>query len=153
MNGIKVVKREQVYFDDVEVGDEVPPLIKTPYNLGKMALWAAVHGDFCAGHFDYRTAEERFHTKRPFAYGLHIATYLGQLMTDWIGPNGMLKKFKSQTRANVLDKDRIVVKGKITKKYTENNDNYVDCEIWAENQDRVTVAKGAATVILPSRSA
>lgn len=151
MNGVQIVKKEQLFFEDIEVGSEIPPLTRTPYNLGKMALWAAVHGDFCAGHFDYKTANERFHLKRPFAYGLQIAVYLSQLITDWIGPSGVLKRFKSQTRAPVLDKDSLIMKGKVIGKYTEDGRNYVNCEIWAENQDTKVVVLGTAVVILPLR--
>lgn len=151
MNGLKLLKTEQIFFEDVAEGNEVPPLAKTPYNLGKMAMWAAVHADFCAGHFDYKTAEERFKLNRPFAYGLQLATYLSQLMTDWIGPNGILKKIKSRTVHPILDKDSVTCKGKVVKKHTKEHEGYVDCEIWAEIQGGTVVARGTATVILPYR--
>lgn len=151
MNGIKPRRTEQIFFEDVVEGSEVPSLTKTPYNLGKMAMWAAVHADFCAGHFDYRTAKERFGLDRPFAYGLQLATYLSQLMTDWIGPNGMLKKIKSRTVHPILDKDRVTCKGKVVRKYAGEQEGRVDCEIWAEIQDGTVVARGSATVLLPYR--
>jgi hypothetical protein len=149
MNGLKLLKPEQMFFEDVKVGTEIPPLVKTLYNLGKMAMWAAVHADFCAGHFDYKTAKDRFKVDRPFAYGLQLATYLSQLMTDWIGPNGMLKKIQSKTVHNILDKDIVTCKGKVVKKYTTCREGYLDCEIWAEIQGGTIVARGVATVILP----
>ena len=42
MTEIKTFKRNQVYFEDVEVGDELPLVIKK-YNLMKMAVFASVH--------------------------------------------------------------------------------------------------------------
>ncbi|MDO8716159.1 MAG: hypothetical protein Q7J73_05065, partial [Dehalococcoidales bacterium] len=44
-------------------------------------------------------------------------------------------------------------KGKVTKKYVENNDYFLACEIWVENGKGEITTPGKATVILPSRTA
>jgi len=151
MNGLKLLKPEQIFFEDVKVGTEIPPLVKTPYNLGKMARGAAAHADFYAGRFDYKTANDRFKVGRPFAYELQLATYLSRPMTNWIGPNGMLKKFKSRTVNNIFDKDIVTCRGIVVRKYMVDQEGYLDCEVLAEVQNGTVVAKGTATVILPHK--
>lgn len=145
--GLELERFEERFFEDVNVGDEFS-MSKTPYNLGKMAMWAAVHSDFCAGHFDYKTAMDRFGIEKPFAYGLQIAVYQSELMTDWMGPYGMLKKFKSKTINPTLDKDIVTCYGKVLRKYEKDGEGYVECETRAQVQDGKVVAVGSATVIL-----
>lgn len=152
MNGVRPIRREQIFFEDVDVGIGIPHLSKGRYTTSKFAMFSAVYGNFCAGHFDYSMARRLFDTDRPIAFGDQVCgAYLSQLLTDWIGPNGILRRFKSQMRAPVYDGDSLIVKGRVIKKYTEDSGNYVECEIWSENQDGNVVAWGTSTVTLPSR--
>ena len=151
MKEVETKKMEQLFFEDVEVGSEIPPLAKEPFSCSRMAIFAAVMGDFCHLHFDYGFAKSRGR-RAPFAYGLQVAAYLSQLMTDWIGPNGILKKFATQTRDLSYDGESLTMKGKVTKKYEKDGENYVECEIRAEAQDGRLIAPGSATVTLPSKS-
>ena len=45
----------------------------------------------------------------------------------------------------------ITAKGTIIKKYQENGENLVDCDIWLENAEALKTTPGTATVALPSR--
>ena len=148
---IRTTKREQVFYEDVAVGEKIPPLTKK-YNLMKMTAFSLVHGDFSPAHFDHKFAQENFHAPAPFAYGFQVTVYCSQLITDWISPNGVLKKFRSETRTPTYPYDTLEIGGKVTKKYLEGGEHYVDCEIWAEKQDGALAARGSATVTLPSRS-
>jgi acyl dehydratase len=85
-------------------------------------------------------------------HGLQVITYLSQLLTDWIGPNGALKKFASQVRVPTLAGDTLTMKGRVIGKYIRQEENYLECEVWGEKQDGTMVVQGAATVTLPSRN-
>jgi hypothetical protein len=39
----------------------------------------------------------------------------------------------------------------VTKKYVQDGEHFVDCELWVENAKGEKTTPGAATVILPSR--
>ena len=117
----------------------------------KMALFASVHGDWCPGHYDYKWAKEKFNQPAPFAYGFQITAYCSQVLTDWISPNGVLKKFKSRTLTPTYPNDTLTIRGKVIKKYVEKGENYIDCEVWAEKQDGALAARALATVTLPCR--
>jgi hypothetical protein len=46
----------------------------------------------------------------------------------------------------------ISAKGSVTKKYEQDGQHLVDCEIWLENQEAQKTTPGSATVALPSRN-
>jgi hypothetical protein len=46
---------------------------------------------------------------------------------------------------------KVVCKGRVTRKYVENGQHMVDCEIWLENAKGEKTTPGSATAILPSR--
>jgi acyl dehydratase len=153
---VETKKMKQVFFDDVQVGSEIMPLTKRPLSRSIMALFGAVMGDFCPLHFDYRFAKEEFNYNSPVAYGLQLGVYLSQLVTDWIGPNGRLKKFACQTLNPACDGESLTMQGKVTKKYVKDGENYVECEIWGGTTQDGKVAEvvnvlGSATVTLPSK--
>ncbi len=146
------MRREPVFFDDVGVGTEIPALSKGPITMMDMAKFAAENGDFSPVHYDNKFAMEARGFPAAIVHGLQVVTYLSQLLTDWIGPNGALKKFASQVRVPTLAGDTLTMKGKVTKKYTRENENYLECEVWGEKRDGTVVVNGSATVTLPSRS-
>jgi len=152
MSQVQIIKREQIFFDDIEVGGEIPPLTKGPYALMTMAKFAAMNGDFYPAHYDNKWAIEIDRLPAAIVHGTQVTTDLSQLLTDWMGPNGALKKFASQVRAQTSVGDTLTMKGRVTKKYTKDSENYVECEVWGEKQDRTVVIQGSATVILPSHS-
>jgi acyl dehydratase len=145
------MRREPVFFDDVGVGTEIPALSKGPITMMDMAKFAAENGDFSPVHYDNKFAMEARGFPAAIVHGLQVITYLSQLLTDWIGPNGALKKFASQVRVPTLAGDTLTMKGKVIRKYTGENENYLECEVWGEKQDGTMVVQGAATVTLPSR--
>jgi len=151
MKGTEAVKREQVFFEDVEVGSEIPPLTRGPYTAIRITMFiAAMFTDFFPSHFDGLWAKKM---GRPdtYVHSNQVIALLGQLLTDWIGLNGTLKKFASQVRGDTYQGDTLTVGGTVTKKYTKEGENYLECELWGNKQDGTMVVKGSATVALPSR--
>ena len=47
--------------------------------------------------------------------------------------------------------EEIICKGVVKRKYKENGENLVECEIWAENAQGQRTVPGTAIVALPSR--
>jgi len=151
---------EQLYREDVEVGSEVTPLPKVATSQ-MLVKWAGASGDFNPLHYDDPFAEASG-VGKPVIHGALKRQWLVQLMTDWIGEQGTLKKFSCQYRS--FDYPRLMktmtephegetwlCKGKVTKKYVEDGEHYVDCDIWVENEKGEVTTPGKATVILPSR--
>ena len=105
---------EQVYFEDVEEGTELPTLRKDP-TTQQLVMYAGASGDYYQIHYD-----------RQFALGnglpdviLHGAlknAFLGQLMTDWIGEQGRLARLSVQYRGMDVPGTPIFAKGVVTRK-------------------------------------
>ena len=151
MSGLQSVQKGQVYFEDVEVGSEIPPLVKGPYMVMDMAKFGAMVGDFYPTHYDHKWAMEKDRVPAVVVYGLQIASHLCQLLTDWIGPDGALRRYTNRVTAQVYIGDTLTLKGRVIKKYTREGSNYVECELWGEKQDGTRAVVGSGTVVLPSK--
>jgi hypothetical protein len=152
--------KKQLYWEDVKADDLIPelPKVATTQTLVK---WAGASGDFSPLHY-----EDEFAAKvgvgKPIIHGALKRQWLIQMLTDWIGEDGQIKKFTCHYLAldhprtmKTIDEanegDSVVCKGKVTKKYEKDGQHLIDCEIWAENNHGVVTTPGKATVILPSR--
>ena len=152
--------KKQLYWEDVEVDSEVTPLPKAA-STQMLAKWAGASGDFNPLHYEDTFAASQG-VGKPIVHGQLKRAWLVQLMTDWMGDKGSLKKFSCQFRA--MDYPRLMKdlmepqegetwwrKGKVTKKYIEGEEHCVDCDIWIENGKGEITTPGNATVALPSR--
>jgi acyl dehydratase len=88
----------------------------------------------------------------PFAWARQIISWDINLLTNWIGDEGWIKRCKTDVRHFVYLSDVVWISGKVVNKYVDQNGEYcVDIEITAINQRGQNVAPSKATVILPSR--
>ncbi len=142
---------DQVYFEDVNEGDEIPQLVKN-CSTQQLVQWAAGSGDFYQIHYDKDFAQSTG-LQDIIVHGALKHAFLGQLVHDWMGDAGRIKKFGCQYRGMDDAKQDIVCKGVVSKKYQENGENVVELDIWTENPDGKKTSPGTAIVTLPSRSA
>jgi len=84
-----------------------------------------------------------------YDYGCQRISWLGNLLTNWMGDDGFLERLSGRLlRFNVVG-DTTWCKGKVAKKYVDNNQHLVDIDCWAENQRGEKTSAGIATVRLP----
>ncbi len=140
---------EQLYYEDVAVGSEIVPLVKQP-TTRQLVMWAGASGDYSPIHYDKDFAQSRG-LPGVIVHGQLIGSFLGQLMTDWIGEKGMLRKLNCSYRGMNYPGEALTCQGKVTKKYVEDGEHYVECSLWVENPKGEKTVSGKATVILPSR--
>ena len=140
---------EQLFYEDVEEGSGVPDLIKNPTKR-QLVKWAAASGDFNELHYDKDLATG-LGFPDVILHGRLKAAFLGQLMTDWIGDRGRLRKLTCAYRRNDLPGHELTCKGRVTRKYVQNAEHVVECEIWTENSQGEQTTPGTAIVVLPSR--
>ncbi|MBI3799179.1 MAG: hypothetical protein HY268_19730, partial [Deltaproteobacteria bacterium] len=62
-----------------------------------------------------------------------------------------LRKTKIRFAANVFPEDLLTCRGTVTRKYHENGEPRLDCQIWQENQKGEKILIGEATFTLPER--
>ena len=73
---------------------------------------------------------------------------LSQLITNWIGSQGFIRKLEASHRGMDIVCDPITCRGVIKKKYIENDEQFVELEIWIENRDGKVTTPGSALIIL-----
>ena len=168
------------YWEDVQVGEELTPIVKGPLTITDIVCWTMGWGGlFLRAHklgLDYRRRHsaatipdlygvpdvpERVHWDNDLArevgvpgaydYGPQRISWLGNLMTHWIGDDGFLRKLEVEVRRFNIVGDTTWCKGRVERKYVEAGEHLVECQVWAENQRGETTARGGALVRLPSR--
>jgi len=136
-----------VSYDEVSVGDEIPPL---SVELNQMMLWmyAGASGDFNPIHVDKEFATQ-VGLGGTIAHGLSSMGRLGHCLNDWLGDPGALKRFKVRFSAPAKPGDTITFWGKVVDKKEEDGKRLVFLEVGARNQDGVPVlTRGEAVVEL-----
>jgi len=141
---------EQVYFEDVQEGMEVPTLRKDP-TTQQLVKYAGASGDYYQIHYDLNFAKANG-LPNVIIHGALKNAWLGQLVTDWIGEGGTLKRLSAQYRGMDVPGTPIFGRGIVKKKYVRDGENLVECEIWLENDKGDKTTPGSAVVALPSRN-
>jgi len=139
-----------VFFEDIDVGYEIPKLVKDPISETQLVMYAGASGDFNPIHTVHAFGE-----KAGFGgvigHGMLSMGFVGQGMTDWLGCKA-LTNLSVQFRAVTKPKDVITVKGTVIKKYIKDDKNLIDCNLTAENQKGDMIVIGKATAALPSKN-
>ena len=140
---------EQLYFEDVEEGMELPTVEKNP-TTQQLVKYAGASGDYYQIHYDQGFAEANG-LPNVILHGALKNAFLGHLMTNWVGEHGTLRKLSAQYRGMDVPGTPIYAKGVVTKKYVENGENLVECDIWLENHKGEKTTPGSALVALPAK--
>jgi len=145
------VTGQQVYFDDVEVGQEIPEVQKGPMTVAHIMRWSASMENWHRIHYDRAYATE--HDKLPdvVVNGSWKQHVLMQLVKEWVGLGGWAWKVGFQYRDMDLPGDLITAWGKVTKTYEKGGLGYVELEIGLRNSRGIESTRGTAVVILPRR--
>lgn len=140
---------KKLYYEDIQVGYTLPVLIKHP-TPRQLVMWAGASGEFSEMHYD-----KDFALKMGFpgiiVHGMLMASFLAQLLTNWMGEGGTLKKIKTTNRKFVLVDQDIYCHGKVAEKYEKNNEHLIKIEIWVEDKKHEKCVTGEAIVSLPRR--
>jgi hydroxyacyl-ACP dehydratase HTD2-like protein with hotdog domain len=140
---------EQVYYEDVEVGNDLPTLVKHPTSR-QLVMWAGASGDFYEINYDKDFAQSKG-LPSFIVHGDLTAAFLTQLVTDFIGEWGTFKKLHTSNRGMLFPNEDVICQGKVSKKYIENDEHCVECEVWAENNKGEICTLGKVSVTLPSQ--
>jgi len=138
-----------LYFEDVREGDEAPPLVVPNITRTQIVKYAGASGDFNPIHHDELYAI-RAGNDRVFAMGMMTAGFLSHMITDWVG-NGNLRKYRVRFATRIWPGDTVTCRGKISKKYAKDEKNYIEAEVFAENQRAEKAIMGMIVAELPSK--
>ena len=171
---------ETRFWDDVQVGDDLPVLVKGPmtvtgfiafaqgwgglYIRANKLAWRLVdaHPGLGIGNrFGIPDVPERVHWEEDFAhevgapgaydYGPERASWLTHQLTNWMGDDGFLRRASCKIRRHNPEGDALFFHAKVTGKRTEGGEHLIDIEQEGRNQDGELSVVGEAVVRLPKR--
>jgi acyl dehydratase len=139
----------KLYWEDVQEGEAIPTFARTS-ELLTWSRYAGATGDFYGIHLDPAVARA---TGQPDVFGpasLRFA-YVHCMLRAWIGEAGWVHQVECQYRGMNFKGDVLTCHGKVTRKYVEDDQHFIDLEVSVLNQKGEETTPGTATVILPSR--
>ena len=141
--------REQIYFEDVSVGDAIAELKKTP-STQQLVQWAAGSGDYYQIHYDTAFAQKTG-LDGVIVHGALKHAWLGDLLHRLAAPGGRVRRVACSYRGMDVPDQTYRLRGTVTGKSEEDGRRLVELEIWGENADGQKTTPGTGVVELPSR--
>jgi acyl dehydratase len=140
----------KLYFEDVQVGDEIPKLVKEPMTHLRLVRYAGASGDFNPLHTDPKIGEA-VGVGGIIAHGMLIMGFVGQMLSNYAGPTALRKfnvRFKGMTHLN----DAITCTGTITNKYEADGEARIKGKVQAADQNGDVKVTGTFEASLPHRA-
>ena len=171
---------EPLHFEDVEVGTDIPEIVRGPLTIGDMVAWnAAIGPSYKAGRWGYLDLTGAMHTAMfnpvtgfpvkysmqhedfhmaagrgmpaPFDNGVMRFAWVAPVITNWMGDAADLKRLKVSIRRPGLYGDLVTYSAEVTDK--NDADATVTLEITGTKRtDGQVSTTGEAVVVLPRRS-
>jgi acyl dehydratase len=139
-----------VYFEDVNVGDEIPGFTRRT-ELMNWNRYAAVNDEFIPIHMDDEAGRQGQNERGAFGMGNLRTAYIHNMLRNWAGDEADIREVNIQFRAINQKNDVLTTTGKVVEKTTEDGENLVRIETNVVNQEGAGTAPGYAVVALPSR--
>ena len=169
------------FFEDVNVGDVLPKLVKGPIRVTDLILFHAGFGQSFptyAHRLAFQTRKstpglytrnklnvwdivQRMHWEEDWAhkvgaatvydYGAIRETFLGHLVTNWMGDDAWLRRLHVQHRKFNFAGDTNWLLGRVASKAIGEHGPEVELAVRIENQRGLVITEGTAHVLLPSR--
>jgi acyl dehydratase len=170
-----------LYWEDVSIGQEIPPIVRGPLTVGDMVCWnaglgpaykagrlgyidllkaphAAVRNPVTGWRVKYSQQHEDFNLAAqrgmpgPFDNGVMRFAWVCPLVTNWMGDEGYLRRLYVQVKTPNIYGDTTWYRGKVLEKTLEDGKGIVKIGISGVNQVRVNTTEGRAEVVLPLRN-
>ena len=133
-------------FDDVKIGDTLPPLTLEPVNRTTLALFAGASGDHNRVHIDTDYARKAG-MPDVFAHGMLSMAYLGRLLTRWVDQR-QLREFGVRFVGITHLGHQVTCTGRVVEKFEADGERRVKVEIQTANQYGEPRVVGEAVIAL-----
>lgn len=133
-------------FDDVKIGDTLPPLTLEPVNRTTLALFAGASGDHNRVHIDTDYARKAG-MPDVFAHGMLSMAYLGRLLTRWVDQR-QLREFGVRFVGITHLGHQVTCMGRVVDKFEAEGERRVKLEIQTANQYGEPRVVGEAVIAL-----
>jgi acyl dehydratase len=123
----------ELYFEDINVGDEMPKLVKGPLHKLQHVIYAGASGDFNPLHTDDDFARAVGMKDGVITHGMLIMGFAGQAITAWV-PRKCLRRFGVRFSGMTRPGNTITISGKVVDKKSDGKENLITCEVVAMDE-------------------
>ena len=168
------------YWEDIVIGQMLPSVVKGPLRVTDNVAWKIGWGfrpftfahklavayyrkhpqAFIPNELGVFDVPERVHWDPDFArrvgvpssydFGPQRVSWLGQVVTNWMGDHGFIRNFWGEVRRFNLIGDTHWLQGKVIDKRIDDGQRVVEVELWGYDQRGEKTINGGAVVILSS---
>ena len=139
------------YFDDVEMGDEIGPLVKVVSDE-EVVNFCEQWGNPMPNRFTDPEIAEKSRLPGPILPGVMSMAIMAQLLTQWAGP-AAVKDLDLVFRQPVPHNKPLSIAATVTDTRQEDGENLVECDILMTGEQGERYVGGTALISLPSRPA
>lgn len=138
-------------FEDIDVGFELPRLVKGPLTTVHLMRWSAAMENWHKIHYDRTFAQEHDHLPDLLINGSFKQQFVAEMLKDWAGPEGWAWKCAFQFRAMNKVGETLTVWGRVTSKKAFEGFGVIELETGIVNEAGLESTPGTASVALPFR--
>ena len=135
----------QIDWGSVEIGQELPPLVKPAVSKKQLVMYAGASGDFNLIHTDVETARE-VGLPGIIAHGMLSMGFLGQYAGELAGDQGFVQRLKVRFSGMVFPGDVLTCRAKVLAK--DEQAHTITLEIAAEREPDKPLTSGEAVLHL-----
>jgi hydroxyacyl-ACP dehydratase HTD2-like protein with hotdog domain len=130
-------------FEHVETGSEISPVKKEITNI-QIFMFSAISWNRHRIHYDSDFARDHDKLPNVLAQRPLLGSFLAQMLFDWVGENGRIKRLEWSNRGPAVPGDMVTCHGRIVRKYVDGGEHLVEIEVWIENQRGENIVPGKA---------
>ncbi len=145
------MSEQTVYYDDVDLGDEVGPVERVVTDDQVIEFTEAWGREMGPTRFTSREAAQSEGLPEAIVPGAMNIAIMSQLITGW-SPAVRLLKLDVVFRSPVLHNRPLTLRGMITDKGIVDGDAQIECDVTMENEEGTPHVIGKATVSLLVRA-
>lgn len=134
----------QLDYQNINIGDTLPILVKPPITRTTLALFAGASHDHNPIHIDLDFAKKAGY-KDVFAHGMLGMAYLGQILTNWVHPTA-IKQFSARFKAITNLGDILTCNGEVVEKIIKEEQNFIRLSLSVQNQHGEEKLAGTALI-------
>lgn len=138
-----------LYAEDVQVGTQLPTL-KRFVDTQRLVKYAGAEEDWFQGHYDHLFATG-IGFPGVYGHGWLTFAFLMNVVTDWMGPDGTVKRAHCRYGRPVLAGTELTLKGVVAKIEREDGEELAALELQAVDPEGQVFGSAEVLVSLPNR--
>ena len=141
----------QRFFEDVQAGAELVSRDYGPLTIVETVRWAGLQENTQQLHYDRDWVREHAGLRTFIASGAYRQALLMRMLTDWLGPRGMLRKLSVRHTYSTFEGDTMRFAARAVEKSPDGAHPWIRCELEGANQEGRGILVGQCTLVLPRR--